>query len=181
MMNIGRLLVVLCLAASCHAVRTIKLDKIGVEIKALNFPQVEVLLGKLHRIKNLTHKETKQVFADLHDMAADIADEYYEAKSIRRSWKDAGMTLGGTIGMGLGLAVALVGPYQYKDPEEAKMKCRIGGGLTALASCYVLYKGLTCTTQKGWIEQVKDMQKYFDKKYSDLEVSQEPVSTNETQ
>ena len=180
-MSISRLLFVLCLAASCHATRNIQLDKIGAEIKALNFPQVEVLVKKLQRIKKLTREDTKQVFADLHDISADIADEYYENKSIRRSWKDAAMTFVGSIGTVLGLGIALVGPYHFKDPESATMKCRIGGGVTTLASCFVLYKGLTCSTQRGWIAQVKDMQKYFDKKYSELEVSPESVIPNVAQ
>lgn len=155
--------------------RKIKLDKIEAEIKALKFDEVQVLLKKLYAIKDLTADEEKQVYADLHDTAADVADDYRDNKSIIKSWKDAAMSVIGAAGVVLGIATAIIGPYRFND-SQSRLACQSGGGFSALLGCYLFYKGVTCSTQKAWAEQAQEIQKYFDIKYNKMDLSQKQVS-----
>ncbi len=159
------ILLLICAGSSIFA-RSFKMSTFERAIAQADLARVQVLLKKIER-KNLSFAEKKELYADLHDSAADEVDALNENMSFYRNIFDAGKTLIGGIMTVIGAGVVVVAP-DFVESENRARRYQAAGGLAFIGGFLSLVDGLSCRSQRGWVYRVQELEVLFDARYEEL-------------
>ena len=152
--------VLLVLFVSSLSARSFKMKRFEHAIKDINRKRIQLLLKTVERRK-LSIADKKELYADLHDCAADNVDELTARKHIYFNFSDFGKTV-------LGSCMTLGGALVAMGPVKLHYAYRTIGGVCAVLGGILFYKGFTCSTQRHWIARMQELEKEFGAHYDEL-------------
>lgn len=155
---------VLTVTSLCSA--AINTDKLEEAIDQSALSRVKVLLKKTED-ETITLQERKKVLGRLYDHAEEVAQERVSSMSLIGDWRDAARTTVGSlfvVGFGLGL---------YEGVRETSPGLILGSTLLGALGGYLLYKGITCASQKVLVDQSKAVEKVIKSKLREVEADSE--------
>ncbi len=149
----------LALASQCYA--EINTEKIEEAIEQSSLPRVKSLLGKVER-GEMTAKARKKLYMNFYDLAVETTENRTQNLSIVGNWRDMLKTGVGITGLLFSALAATIGT----DRDDYLPR---GLGFGVLGA-YLLYRGITCSTQKAEIASAKSVEKYIKGKLTNLDV-----------
>lgn len=170
------------LALTAQSFAAVDTEKVEAAIEEASLSRLKSLLNKIDR-EELTQPARKKMYRGFYDTATDATEQREQSISIVGNWRDAAKTGGGLLKVlvGAGLAVLSINEdispggrnpgYSFNTPVLAV-------GLAGIISGLVfMYKGITCSTQKGQLAQAKAIEKYLKGRLKQIEEEQ-PASGN---
>ncbi len=138
-------------------------DKLEEAIEQSELSRVKNIFKKVER-EEMAPSARKKLLSDLYDTAAEVTERRTSGMSLFGNWRDALKTgLGCASGILSGLAIYMSFNYNQRDRIwYCASKSIAGAGVAGLfGSGYLLYKGITCSTQKGGVAQAKSVEKFL--------------------
>lgn len=162
-------------ATPCVAFDT---DRVEEAIEQSSISQVKSQCNKIDRDESLTAQARKKLYRNLYALATDSTTVRTETLSLLGNWRDAAKTGTGTLFAGFGIALIVGGlgvgsdsTFESDSKDDFRGGRREKSGIIPLAiaagvvseviGAYLLYKGITCTTQKAGIDTAKSIEKFL--------------------
>ena len=164
MKNLIYLLASLCIATSvCSA--AIDTDKLEEALEQSELGRVKSLLTKTER-QEMTPLARKKLLVNLYDSAVEITEQRTSNISLIGHWRDTAKSVSGTL-LTVFSGAGFLGAYL--GDRDQRLTAAIIGALTGAIGLPLLYKGITCTFQKGQIAQAKTVEKFLKGKLTEVE------------
>lgn len=166
----------LVVATPCVAFDT---DRVEEAIEQSSLSLVKSQCNKIDRDESLTAQARKKLYRNLYALATDSTTLRTDTLSLMGNWRDVAKTASGTLFAGVGIALIVGGlgiGSGSNSVREANDNFNGGGrrekpGIIPLAiaagvvseviGAYLLYKGITCSTQKAGVDTAKSIEKYL--------------------
>ena len=153
-----------CIATSvCSA--AIDTDKLEEALEQSELGRVKSLLTKTER-QEMTPLARKKLLVNLYDSAVEITEQRTSNISLIGHWRDTAKSVSGTVLTALsGLCLTLA----VFNSNNIRVRAGVVGLLSGAIGLPLLYKGITCTFQKGQIAQAKTVEKFLKGKLTEGE------------
>ena len=138
-------------------------EKLEEAIEQSELSRVKSLFKKMER-EEMAPVARKKLFGNLYDTAVEITERRSSTMSLFGDWRDMAKTGVGCVSA-LGSCWVLYCSFR-KDQFTNSWKCSskpaavIGTAALSLSG-YLLYKGITCSAQKGGVAQAKLVEKFI--------------------
>ncbi len=156
---------------SCHA--RVSHEEIDDLIETSSMGRLKALLKKFDRQSKKKQLKMKAYYS-FYDAACEMVDQRKESMWVFGCWQDAAKTVSGSI-LGLGgfaattFGFALSSSLNNEREEAFASAIKIGGVVVTPIGLYLLYRGLTCSTQQSRHQDAQEVEEYLDKRIIELE------------
>ena len=165
--------------------------KILQAIESSDVQKVKKLVKKL-TTTGMSRDELYHLYGPLYDRAAEIVDEKTSQIGYFGSILDIAQSTFGSLMTGAGLVVftyaQLLSPQgdseDWTDGEFALnnklWQIKFGAGALGLLGSYLAYRGMSCSTQKGWLKPAQEIEAYCEKLFHDAAPQEQAVQEQQT-
>jgi len=167
-----KLLFIAAIAFTSQLFSEVNIDKVEEAIEKSHIATVKAALTKLKH-DSLSLAEKKKYLENFYDSAAELVDTRKESLSLTGNWKDVAKTTFGTLFILTGLAGVgfsfILADRNHRYGPHAVERLRKASGVIALLGLPILYKGLTCSSQKAVIKKAEEVEQIVETAYNEVE------------